>query len=45
MQPPSGRKLQIGLGSRTREVEEGPNASLWVLRDGDNGALVELTPR
>jgi glucose/arabinose dehydrogenase len=36
---------RIGLGSRTREVEEGPNGSLWVLRDGDNGALVELTPR
>jgi glucose/arabinose dehydrogenase len=36
---------RIRLGSRTREVEEGPNGSLWVLRDGDNGALVELTPQ
>ena len=36
---------RIGLGARTREVEEGPNGSLWVLRDGDGGALVELTPR
>ncbi len=36
---------RISLGARIREVEEGPNGSLWVLRDGDNGALVELTPR
>lgn len=36
---------RIGLGARTREVEEGPGGSLWILRDGDNGALVELTPR
>lgn len=36
---------RIALGSRTREVEEGPGGSLWVLRDGDGGALVELTPR
>ncbi|GAA0661837.1 glucose/arabinose dehydrogenase [Sphingomonas insulae] len=36
---------RINLGARTREVEEGPNGSLWVLRDGDGGALVELTPR
>lgn len=31
---------RIGMGSRTREVEEGPGGSLWVLRDGDGGALV-----
>jgi glucose/arabinose dehydrogenase len=36
---------RIGLGNRIREVEEGPNGSLWVLRDGDGGALVELTPQ
>jgi glucose/arabinose dehydrogenase len=36
---------RIGLGSRTREVEEGPGGSLWILRDGGGGALVELTPR
>ncbi len=36
---------RISLGTRIREVEEGPNGSLWVLRDGDSGALVELTPR
>ncbi len=36
---------RIGLGNRIREVEEGPNGSLWSLRDGDGGALVALTPR
>jgi glucose/arabinose dehydrogenase len=36
---------RISLGNRTREVEEGPNGSLWALRDGDNAALVELSPR
>jgi aldose sugar dehydrogenase len=36
---------RIGLGARTREIEEGPNGSLWVLRDGNDAALVELTPR
>lgn len=35
---------RIGLGSRTREIEEGPDGTLWVLRDGNQGALVELTP-
>ncbi|MGP7796564.1 PQQ-dependent sugar dehydrogenase [Sphingomonas sp. CLY1604] len=36
---------RIGLGARIREVEEGPNGSIWVLRDGSGGALVQLTPR
>ena len=36
---------RIGLGNRVREVEEGPNGSLWALRDGEGGALVALTPR
>ena len=36
---------RICLGNRIREVEEGPNGSLWALRDGDGGALVALTPR
>ncbi|MEN2785040.1 PQQ-dependent sugar dehydrogenase [Sphingomonas qilianensis] len=36
---------RIALGNRIREIEEGPNGSLWVLRDGTNAALVELTPR
>jgi len=36
---------RIGLGNRIREIEEGPNGTLWVLRDGSGGALVQLTPR
>jgi len=36
---------RIGLGARIREIEEGPNGTLWVLRDGTDGALVQLTPR
>jgi glucose/arabinose dehydrogenase len=36
---------RIDLGARIREVEEGPDGSLWVLRDGNPAALVELTPR
>ena len=36
---------RIGLGNRIREIEEGPNGTLWVLRDGAGAALVQLTPR
>jgi glucose/arabinose dehydrogenase len=36
---------RIALGARIREIEEGPNGSLWVLRDGSGAALVQLTPR
>lgn len=36
---------RIALGTRIREIEEGPNGSLWVLRDGSGAALVQLTPR
>jgi glucose/arabinose dehydrogenase len=36
---------RIALGSRTREVEEAPDGSIWVLQDGPAANLVELTPR
>lgn len=36
---------RIGLGARIREVEEGPDGSLWVLTDGTTGNLVQLTAR
>ncbi|MBI0474339.1 PQQ-dependent sugar dehydrogenase [Sphingomonas sp. MA1305] len=36
---------RIGLGDRIRDVAEGPNGTLWVLRDGSGGALIQLTPR
>jgi glucose/arabinose dehydrogenase len=35
---------RIGLGTRIREVEQGPDGSIWVLEDGANGRLVKLDP-
>jgi glucose/arabinose dehydrogenase len=35
---------RISLGARTREVEEAPDGSLWVLQDGAAAKLIELTP-
>ena len=35
-------------GARIREVEQGPDGTLWVLEDdrgGSNGRLLQLTPR
>jgi glucose/arabinose dehydrogenase len=32
------------MGKRIREVEQGPNGSLWVIEDGDGGRLLKLTP-
>lgn len=36
---------RIPLDARIREVEQGPNGSLWVLVDSDAGGLIQLTPR
>ena len=36
---------RISLGARTREVEEAPDGSIWVLQDGSGAKLIELTPR
>jgi aldose sugar dehydrogenase len=33
------------MGARIREVETGPDDSIWVLTDGDNGKLLKLTPK
>jgi glucose/arabinose dehydrogenase len=35
---------RISLGARTREVEEAPDGSIWVLQDGASARLIELTP-
>jgi glucose/arabinose dehydrogenase len=35
---------RISLGARTREVEEAPDGSIWVLQDGSSAKLIELTP-
>lgn len=33
------------MGERIRQVVEGPDGALWVLEDGENGRLLELTPQ
>ncbi len=35
---------RIDMGTRIREVEQGPDGALWVLEDGDGGRLLKLTP-
>lgn len=32
------------LGKRIRDVEEGPDGSLWLLEDSPSGSLIHLTP-
>ena len=31
-------------GQRIREVEQGPDGSVWILEDGDGARLLRLTP-
>jgi glucose/arabinose dehydrogenase len=33
------------VGHRIRDVEQGPDGSLWMLEDADPGALIHVTPR
>lgn len=33
------------MGQRIREVEQGPEGSLWLLEDGEGGRLLKLLPR
>ncbi len=33
------------VGKRIRDVEEGPDGSLWMLEDADPGALIHVTPK
>jgi glucose/arabinose dehydrogenase len=33
------------VGKRIRDVEEGPDGSLWLLEDANPGALIHVTPR
>ena len=35
---------QWDMGARIREVEQGPDGSIWLLEDGDAGRLLQLTP-
>lgn len=32
------------MGQRIREVEQGPDGSIWLLEDGEGGRLLQLTP-
>ncbi|WP_263259693.1 PQQ-dependent sugar dehydrogenase [Pseudomonas oryzihabitans] len=36
---------RYAMGTRIRDVEEGPNGSIWVLEDGTNARLLELQPK
>lgn len=36
---------RYAMGTRIRDVEEGPNGTLWVLEDGANARLLELQPK
>ena len=36
---------RYAMSARIRDVEEGPNGSLWVLEDGANARLLELQPK
>jgi glucose/arabinose dehydrogenase len=33
------------VGGRIRDVEEGPDGSLWILEDENPGALIHVTPK
>ena len=33
------------MGSRIREIEQGPDGAIWVLEDGGNARLLKLTPK
>ena len=33
------------VGHRIRDVEEGPDGSLWMLEDANPGALIHVTPK
>ena len=36
---------RFDMGQRIREVEQGPEGTLWLLEDGDGGRLLKLVPR
>lgn len=33
------------MGSRIREIEQGPDGAIWILEDGGNARLLRLTPK
>jgi glucose/arabinose dehydrogenase len=36
---------RYAMGTRIREIEQGPTGSLWLLEDGRDGRLLELRPK
>lgn len=41
-----GREAErFDMGARIREVEQGPNGSIWLLEDGPNANLLQLQPK
>jgi glucose/arabinose dehydrogenase len=36
---------RIDLGVRTRDVEQAPDGSIYVLTDKDNGSVLRLVPK
>ena len=36
---------RFDMGTRIREVEQGPDGAIWVLEDGSAGRLLKLTPK
>ena len=35
---------RISLGARIRQIDEGPDGSIWALQDGTSAKLIELSP-
>lgn len=36
---------RISLARRIRELEQGPDGTIWLLEDGPGGRLLRLTPQ
>jgi aldose sugar dehydrogenase len=36
---------QWDMGTRIRDVEQGPDGAIWLLEDGDEGRLMRLVPK
>ena len=41
----AGAAERWDVGKRIRDVEEGPDGSLWMLEDANPGALIHVTPK
>lgn len=38
-------EIRYAMGQRIREVQQGPDGAVWLLEDGKDARLLELTPR